>query len=44
MTEQQIRDYNKWLTTVWSPFDAYIPFMEDAPKAYLDYLSKKINN
>jgi hypothetical protein len=35
MTEQDLHDYNKWLTEVWSKQHSNIPFMIDAPKAYL---------
>ena len=40
MTIEELNDYNKWLVEVWSPLSTYIPFIESAPKAYLDYLNK----
>lgn len=38
MTEQEIRDYNKWLMEVWNPNQLYIPFENCTPKAYFTYL------
>jgi len=40
MTEQDLHDYNKWLTEVWSEQHTNIPFMIDAPQAYLKYRKK----
>ena len=40
MSIEELDDYNKWLVTVWSPRTTYIPFIQDAPEAYLDYLNK----
>jgi hypothetical protein len=40
MTEQDLHDYNKWLTEVWSEQNSNIPFMIDAPKAYLKYRTR----
>ena len=37
MTEQFLHDYNKWLTEVWSKQQINIPFMIDAPSAFLSY-------
>ena len=37
MTEQKLHDYNKWLMEVWNPNQLHIPFVEDAPRAYLKY-------
>jgi hypothetical protein len=42
MTEQNLHDYNKWLTEVWSKQHSNIPFMQDAPNAYLKYLSEQL--
>jgi len=41
MTEQELHDYNKWLMEVWNPNQLRIPFVEDAPRAYLKYKKKK---
>lgn len=41
MTEQDLHDYNKWLMEVWNPNQLYIPFVKDAPSAFLQY--KKAN-
>ncbi len=41
MTEQNLHDYNKWLTEVWSKQFCNIPFMADAPKAYLKYRTEQ---
>lgn len=43
ITEQDLQEYNKWLMEVWSP-NQYIPFVIDAPKAFLDYMSKGKNS
>lgn len=40
MTEQDLKDYNQWLMEVWNPNQLYIPFVADAPSAYLSYLEK----
>lgn len=42
MTEQDLHDYNKWLTEIWSKQHSNIPFMADAPKAYLKYRTKQL--
>ena len=42
MTEQDLHDYNKWLTEVWSKQHSNIPFMKDAPNAYLKYRTKQL--
>ena len=42
MTEQDLHDYNKWLTEVWSKQHSNIPFMKDAPNAYLKYRAKQL--
>ena len=42
MTEQNLHDYNKWLTEVWSKQHSNIPFMQDAPNAYLKYRSEQL--
>lgn len=42
MTEQDLHRYNKWLTEVWSKQHSNIPFMIDAPKAYLKYRTKQL--
>jgi hypothetical protein len=42
MTEQDLHDYNKWITEVWSKQHSNIPFMIDAPKAYLKYRAKQL--
>jgi len=39
-TEKELHEYNKWLMGVWNPNQLYIPFSIDAPKAFLEYLSK----
>jgi len=39
MTEKELHDYTAWLTEVWSNY-IHIPFMEDAPRAYLYYLKR----
>jgi len=41
MTEQELHEYNKWLTEVWNPNQLHIPFMEEAPKAFLEYRADK---
>jgi len=40
MNEQELHDYNKWLVEVWNPNQLHIPFMQDAPLAYLAYKDK----
>ena len=40
MSEQELHDYNQWLVEVWNPSQLYIPFMQDAPSAYLMYKSR----
>ena len=42
MTEQDLHDYNKWLTEVWSKQHSNIPFMKDAPNAYLKYKTEQL--
>jgi hypothetical protein len=42
MTKQDLHDYNKWLTEVWSKQHSNIPFMKDAPNAYLKYRTKQL--
>tara|TARA_R110002153_G_scaffold111547_1_gene253282 strand:- start:66 stop:359 length:294 start_codon:yes stop_codon:yes gene_type:complete len=42
MTEQDLHDYNKWLTEVWSKQHSNIPFMKDAPNGYLKYRTKQL--
>jgi len=42
MTENDLHEYNKWLMEVWNPNQIYIPFVIDAPKAYLDYRNKHL--
>ena len=37
MTEQELHDYNKWLMERWTTNQFRIPFVEDAPRAYLKY-------
>lgn len=37
MTEQELHEYNKWLMEVWNPEQLHIPFVVDAPRAYLKY-------
>lgn len=41
MTEQDLHDYNEWLTEVWSK-QISIPFHQDAPNAYLEYRKKQL--
>ena len=41
LKEKDLHDYNKWLTEVWSSNWVNIPFMKDAPSAYLRYVNKK---
>lgn len=41
MSEQELHDYNEWLTEVWNPNQLHIPFMQDAPGAYLRYKEKE---
>lgn len=42
MTEQDLQDYNEWLTEVWSE-QTNIPFLQDTPTAYLEYRKKTLN-
>ena len=37
MEEKDLHEYNEWLTEIWSK-QVNIPFMIDAPKAYLHYI------
>lgn len=37
MNEQDLHEYNKWLTEVWCSKQFHIPFVNDAPSAYLKY-------
>jgi hypothetical protein len=41
MTEKDLHAYNKWLVEVWNPNQLYIPFIESAPNAYLNYIGNK---
>lgn len=41
MTEKDLHSYNKWLVEVWNPNQLYIPFIESAPNAYLNYIGNK---
>jgi|TARA_R110000796_G_scaffold11688_1_gene39371 hypothetical protein len=42
MTEQDLHDYNKWLVEVWNPNQLYIPFVMNAPEAFLKYKAKEL--
>ncbi len=37
MSEQELHEYNEWLMKVWNPNQLYIPFAQDAPRAFLRY-------
>ena len=41
ITEQELHDYNKWLMEKWTTNQFRIPFVEDAPRAYLKYRKKQ---
>ena len=36
----ELDKYNEWLVNVWNPNQLNIPFMVDAPQAYIDYKNK----
>jgi hypothetical protein len=43
MNEQELHEYTQWLMEVWNPNQLYIPFVVDAPKAYLRYKTEQLN-
>jgi len=44
MSEQELHEYNKWLMEVWNPNQLYIPFAQDAPRAFLRYKEQQEDN
>jgi outer membrane usher protein FimD/PapC len=42
MTEKDLHEYNKWLTEVWNPNQLHIPFMKDAPSAFIKYRDEQL--
>ena len=40
LLEQELHNYNKWLTEIWNPYQFH-PILMNAPKAYLKYRAEK---